>query len=112
MSILHEFGGGVEIPGAAVVAEALPCVQDVVFARARKRGESRETCEPSIIVRQHGRHLRLLEHELRDENRVRIARAAPREIAPVFAIPDAKRGTKRRNIDCRFEWDHDLLIRT
>ncbi len=87
MSILHEFRGGVEISSATVVTEPLPGVENVVFRGHGKRGKIRKATEPTIIVGQHGRDLRLLKHELGDEDRVWIARATPGKIAAMAPKP-------------------------
>jgi hypothetical protein len=47
-----------------------------------------------MIIRDHSGHLRLLEHELGDDDCVRIARLAPGEIAAVTAKPAEKRAAK------------------
>ena len=78
VSILHNLGGGMKIPGAVVVAEALPGVENIVLRSARDRSEVRKSAKPFIIIRDHGGDLGLLKHELGDEDRVRIAGFAPR----------------------------------
>ena len=77
----HESPGGLQIARPGVVAETLPGVQHIRFPGARERGEIRETLEPALIIRKNGRDLGLLEHEFRDQDRVRVAGAAPRKIA-------------------------------
>ena len=87
-----------EVSRAGVIAEALPRVQDIGRFRARERGEIRKAREPAFVIRQHGRDLRLLEHELGDENGVRIACSPPGQIAPVTAKPGGKLAAKARGI--------------
>lgn len=77
VSILHDLGGGMKVPGAVVIAEALPSVENIVLRSARDRSEIMESAEPFIIIGDHGGDLGLLKHELGDENRVRIAGFAP-----------------------------------
>ena len=77
VSILHDLGGGMKIPGAVVIAEALPGVENIVLRSARKRIEIRESAKPFIIIRDYGGDLGLLKHELGDQDRVRIAGFAP-----------------------------------
>jgi len=43
--------------------------------------------QPFVIFRQHSVHLRLLEHDLRDEYVVRIGGVAPGQVASVAAVP-------------------------
>jgi hypothetical protein len=80
-----------QISGAGVVAEALPGVQDVIFGSSGERGEIGEAAKPLFIIGDDGGDLGLLEHELGDEDRVRIGSAAPGKIAGVLAIPGEKR---------------------
>src|SRR5207247_5192411 len=58
----------------------------------------RETVQPLVVIRDHCCNLSLLEHELRDENGVRVARSAPREIASVATIPVEKRAAECANV--------------
>jgi len=76
--ILHNLGGGMKIPGAVVIAETLPAVENIVLRSARDGSEVRKSAKPFIIIRDHGGDLGLLEHELGDKDRVRIAGFAPR----------------------------------
>jgi hypothetical protein len=85
--VYDSLGGGVEITSARVVAETLPGVEDVRFCRGSERGEIREALEPTAVVGDHRRDLCLLQHQLRDEHRVRIARVTPWKIAAMLAIP-------------------------
>lgn len=101
MSILHDFGGGMEMARAIVIAEALPGVKDCVFGGMSEGGDIREQSEPFIIIGNDGRDLGLLEHDFGDEDGVWIAGAAPGEIAAVVAVPVEKRRVKRPNIKCR-----------
>ena len=98
MSILDEPGGGVQVAGASVVAKSLPGVEDIVLRSACQRGEVGEAPEPGVIIRAHGSDCCLLQHELGDEDCVRIVGAAPGEIPPVIAIPANKRATKSRKV--------------
>jgi len=76
--ILHNLGGGMKIPGAVVIAETLPAVENIVLRSARDGSEVRKSAKPFIIIRDHGGDLGLLEHELGYKDRVRIAGFAPR----------------------------------
>ena len=87
MRFHHGDGGRPEITGAGVIAESLPGVQDLMFGSCRQGGEIGEAPHPSIIIRDDGSDLGLLEHELGDEDGVGISGAAPREIATVLAKP-------------------------
>ena len=83
MLLRHGPGGAVEIPRPGVVAEPLPGVEHIRLAGRGERLEAGETGEPALEVGDDRGDLRLLEHELRDEDRVRIGGAPPREIATI-----------------------------
>ena len=75
--------------GTAVVAKTLPCLKHI-GSRSRSQGvnrwKSRHKARPIAL---HPRYLRLLQHDLRDQNGVRVARIAPRKIAVelIAALP-------------------------
>src|ERR1700736_1395019 len=89
-----QFCARVKVPSAAVVAKALPGVQDVAFGSGGQGREVREPSRPSIIIRSDRADLGLLKHHFRNENCVRIPGLAPREIATMFAVPREDGGTK------------------
>ena len=101
MSILHEPGGGVQVAGASVVAKSLPGVKDVVLRSQRERGEVREAPEPGVIIRAHGSDCCLLQHELGDEDGVRVAGVAPRQVESVTAIPGEETATENADAGWR-----------
>ena len=51
-----------------------------------------------MIIRDDGGDLRLLEHELGNEDCVRIAGPAPGEIAPMPTIPTNKQSGEKRKV--------------
>jgi ribonuclease HIII len=102
---LHDFRCGVQISGTIVIAESLPGVEDRVLRSARNWSEIGKPAKPFMIIRNYCRHLRLLKHELGDENGVRIVGFAPREMTAMKRKPDGKRTTKSRNV---FERGHNL----
>ena len=90
----NHFRGGVQMPRASIVAEALPGMKDLAFRGASQRRESWESAEPLFIIRQNSGDLGLLQHELGDEDRIGIARAAPWKVATMAAIPAQKSATE------------------
>ncbi len=74
-----------------VITKALPSMENIGFSRAGEGPNGGETAEPSIIVRDHGGGLSLLEHYFGDQDGVGVVGAAPGEIAFVAAIPAKKR---------------------
>jgi hypothetical protein len=73
--------GGVQVARTRVVAEPGPLREHVVERRGGERAQRRELREPALPVRDHGRDAGLLEHHLADPDRVRISRAAPRQVS-------------------------------
>jgi len=84
--------GAKEVEAAAVVPEPLPGSDDV---RGRCRSErlgGGPTLEPIDVARHDAFHLRLLQHHLGDEDRVRVARVPPRQVAAVRGVPGEQGG--------------------
>lgn len=79
---------------SCVIPEALPPMEDLIFRSSSDRREIGEAAEPLIIIRDNSGNLCLLEHELRDEDCVRIVGATPGEVPAVAAIPIAQRAAK------------------
>ena len=91
MVLEHCDRGGLEISRASVVTEALPCQKHLVFRCARQGGEIGKPPEPLAIIRDDGGDLGLLEHDLGDEDCVRILCATPGELPAVAREPAKKR---------------------
>ena len=68
-----------QVDGPAVVAEPLPFADDVGRARRREGLDGRPALEPGEVARDHALDLRLLQHHLRDQDRVGIPRLPPRQ---------------------------------
>jgi hypothetical protein len=74
-------GAAVQVAGAAVVAEPGPVGEHVVERGVGQALHRREAAHPALPVRDDGGHPGLLQHDLRDPDRVRVAAPAPRQIA-------------------------------
>ena len=94
VSIHNRSRCAVEISRASVIAESLPRAKHVVFRSASQCGEIRKPAKPFVIIRDYGGDLGLLEHDLGDEDCVRVARTAPWQLAAVAAIPIQERALK------------------
>lgn len=75
------FRTGVQRSRARVVPEPGPQREHVVERCGRERRHRRKLRHPALPVRDHGGHARLLQHHLADPDRVRVARAPPRQVA-------------------------------
>ena len=73
--------------GTAVVAEPLPGADDVAARRRGQRFGIRPAIEPRQVARDDALDLRLLEHDLGDEDRVRVSRLPPGKLPAVLREP-------------------------
>ena len=76
-----------KISRSRIITEAFPGAQNLRFSRGGKRADGGKPAQPSIIVRNDGSDLGLLEHDFGNENGVRIAGLAPGEIAFALVEP-------------------------
>ena len=92
-----------QVPGAAVIAKALPQLHEPLLIGCRQSVHRGEHLQKPGIISQHRRHSGLLKHDLRHPDAVGILRMPPREIPRVFPVPDQQwRSQRRRNIySCR-----------
>src|SRR5262245_9117571 len=74
------FRGSAEVSSAAVVAQACPGLQQIIIGRVGERWNIGKAREESLIVRNYRGDTRLLQHDLRDPDAVRLAGVAPREV--------------------------------
>src|SRR5262249_4386583 len=87
-----------QISRAAVVTKSRPQSQDFFFRRFGQRLNCRESFEESIVVGNHGGDARLLQHDLRKPDAIRIFRSSPRQVALKLAKPTQKRFAKRSEL--------------
>ena len=76
-------------------------MENIGFSRVAERPNGTETAEPSIIVRNHGGGLGLLEHHLGDQDGVGIFGAAPGELAAMIRMPTKKRTAEGADVSWR-----------
>ena len=84
-------GSVVEITGSAVVAQALPLAQHLVFRGGGKGLNGRPTVHEALPIVPALLHLCLLEDDLREPDSVGIASPPPRQVTTVLAKPFQKR---------------------
>jgi len=98
MPLDDELRGAMKVPGPRVVAEAAPEPQHFVLARQRQAGEVRKPLAEALVVRHDRRNPSLLQHDLGEPDRVRIARALPGQVvAAVAALPADDRRREPRH---------------
>jgi len=91
-------GRGMEVPGAGVVAGALPRLQHLGPIRRSERGDAREPVDEPLEVRNGLGDARLLQENLSDPDAVRVAAEPPGERASVDAEPvEQRHGRSRGN---------------
>ena len=84
-------GGGVEVAGAGIVAEALPEPEDVLLVGVGQGADVGEALEEAVVIVHPLRHTGLLEDDLGDPDAVGVAGVAPGERAAVRVVPPAER---------------------
>ena len=70
-----------QIAHPRVVSEPFPGAQDFLWRGGGQRAHIGKSGQPAAIIIEHGGYLRLLQHELADEDGVRVTRTPPGEIA-------------------------------
>ena len=86
-----------KLPGAPVIAQALPGFDDIGFIGRGQRGHIGKAGNETLEKRNHGGDCRLNEHHLRDEDAIRIAAGPPRQIPAGIAVPNEEPLAHRRN---------------
>ena len=76
-----------EVAGPGVVAQAGPEPQHLVLRRRGQRGHRWEPLHEPLVIGEDRGDLSLLEHDLRNPDRVRVARLPPGQIPVAGAIP-------------------------
>ena len=78
---------GVQLPGAAVIAQPLPGLEHVCLLGHRQRLDIREPAEKPLEIGDHRGDRRLHQHHLGDEDPVGIGIGSPGELPMRFFIP-------------------------
>lgn len=84
----HErLGRGVQLPGPPIIAQPLPMLEDLRFARPREMADAGEPAEEPGEEILDAFDLCLLEHHLAHPHGIGITGAAPRQVAPRPGVP-------------------------
>lgn len=80
-------GCGQQIPGAGVVAESLPALENQIFGSRSESRDVKEQFEETMIIGHTLRHAGLLQDHFRNPDPVRVPCATPGKVAPLAAVP-------------------------
>ena len=80
-----------QVPGAVVVPQPLPQLQQPLLRQRREREHVRRGLQKADVVVPHRLHARLLQHDLRQPHVVRLPVRAPRQLALVSRKPRQQR---------------------
>ena len=86
-----------EVASARVIAEAGPERQHVVERHGRERRDRRKAPHETLVERNHGADLRLLQHDLGDPDGVRRAGVLPREIVAAVRVEPREQSRRERH---------------
>ena len=101
--------GALQRQRAAVVAEPAPVREHLARGRGRERARVGEALQPALVVRDDPRRLGLLEHHLGHEQRVRVARRAPRQRPPDALVPVQQRRRRSRQPGGSRPWPRSAM---
>ena len=88
MARQHGLRAGVQVARTAVVAQAAPQGQHLLHPRIRQVCHRGKALKESAVVAQHGRHLGLLQHDLRQPDTVGVTGALPGQaVASIPVLP-------------------------
>src|SRR5580704_4227864 len=71
---------------AAVVAETAPELENALDRRHREAGHVGKGGQKALVVRNDRRDLRLLQHDLREPDPIRVARVLPGQVTPAVRL--------------------------
>ncbi len=86
------FSTAVEVAATAVIAQPGPVLQNII---ERGRGECRqvrETLQETLVIRNNGIDLRLLQHDFRNPDAIAVAALLPGQIMAASLIMPAEQG--------------------
>ena len=112
-SQLHDAPGRLlKVPGAAVIAQALPQLHEPVLRRLRQSFHRGEGCQKAGIVTKDRRHTGLLEHDLRHPDAVGVLRLPPGQVPGIGPVPGQKRRRQpgKYIFHCQFLLFHGMII--
>ena len=83
----HQLRRPVQHASPTVIAQPAPQRQNILLIRLGQRLHRRKPCQECVIALDHHSDPRLLQHDLRHPDRIRILGLPPRQIAPAPVIP-------------------------
>ena len=95
-----------QVMRATVVAQSAPVLEHAIFRSCGQRAHIGECGEKPLVIRDDGRDLRLLQHDLREPDPVRVARVLPRQVVASVRASARRQGAGRKGAGKR--WAVDL----
>jgi hypothetical protein len=87
--------GLLHIPNARVIPKPFPELVNFLLLRSSEGGDVRQGAHPRLPISNDGFDPRLLEHDFRNPNRVRVTRSPPGQIARILREPTQQRFDER-----------------
>jgi hypothetical protein len=111
MGIHNLLRGAVQIASTGVVAKTSPQVQDLIDGRRSECFHLRKSRHEALVVGNHGRDLRLLQHDFRDPHAVGGEVALPGQMrAAMLREPLQNSGSEARRLRQFASRGHDRLF--
>ena len=87
----HDPGGLLQVPGPAVIAQALPQLHQPLLRGGCQSLHRGECLQKAGIIPQHRRYPGLLQHDLRDPDLIRVCGPPPGQVPGIGPIPRQQR---------------------
>src|SRR5271154_5709156 len=96
MLLHYALGREMQVAGPRVIAQAAPEGEHLVLARRGQRPHVGKPRDELLVIRDDGRDLSLLQHDLRQPDSIGVARALPwQPVAAVLVLPGDDAFTER-----------------
>ncbi len=99
--IAHHLRTAMQIARAAVITQATPQRQHCILLCISQSQHIRKLLQKSLVIRNYRTHLRLLQHDFRKPNPIRLTRLLPRQmVATMHKLPVNQQRSKIKRLCC------------